>query len=324
MNVLISSIGRRVGLLRCFQEAFIRLALHGRVGGVDAAPHAPAAFAADFFDRVPRCDSPDFPARLVEVLSRRDIGLVVPTIDTELCFYAVHRERLGAVFGAASGPETVRLCRDKALTHAWLTERGLPVVRQAASAEEALEWDVSPEHPLIVKPRLGSASNGVRRVRSRAELAAALEDRPDLLAQECARGDEYTVNAYVNAAGECVAAIPHRRVEVRAGEVSKAVTVRHEPLIDVAHRIAAAMPDARGPLNIQAFVTPDDSIRIIEINPRFGGGYPLADRAGGRFTEWLIREARGEDPPRPVDDWRDGLAMLRYDAAVFVDGAGVL
>jgi carbamoyl-phosphate synthase large subunit len=64
------------------------------------------------------------------------------------------------------------------------------------------------------------------------------------------------------------------------------------------------------------------TIRIIELNARFGGGYPLAHHAGGRFTDWLLDEQEGTSPSY-FGDWTDDLAMLRYDEAVFVSGSRV-
>ena len=58
--------------------------------------------------------------------------------------------------------------------------------------------------------------------------------------------------------------------------------------------------------------------QIIEINARFGGGYPLADRAGGTFARWLLEEC-ADLPSSAHNEWREGVTMLRYDAAVFGD-----
>jgi carbamoyl-phosphate synthase large subunit len=111
-------------------------------------------------------------------------------------------------------------------------------------------------------------------------------------------------------------------METRAGEVSKGLTVKDHRLMDVAHAVAEALPGAYGPLNIQCFMDQSGTIRIIEINARFGGGYPLAHHAGGRFTDWLLDELDGKCLSY-CDDWTDDLAMLRYDEAVFVPGSGV-
>ena len=73
-------------------------------------------------------------------------------------------------------------------------------------------------------------------------------------------------------------------------------------------------------INIQAFYDHESGkLSIIEINPRFGGGYPLAHRAGAHCTYWLIEECLGIPISIEHDAWRDGLVMLRYDDAVFID-----
>jgi carbamoyl-phosphate synthase large subunit len=137
-----------------------------------------------------------------------------------------------------------------------------------------------------------------------------------------ARGREFTINVYVNSDGKCVCAVPHWRLETRAGEVSKGITVKDRRLMDLAAQVAEALPGARGPLNIQCFLDTDGTIAIIEINARFGGGYPLAHHAGARFTEWLLHEQEGR-AVGPYDGWNDDLAMLRYDEAVFTTGKAI-
>jgi carbamoyl-phosphate synthase large subunit len=162
----------------------------------------------------------------------------------------------------------------------------------------------------------------VRRIQTRLELEALTQTSDGCVVQEIAAGREFTINVYVNRSGECICAVPHWRMEVRAGEVSKGITVKDRRLMDLARAVAEALPGAYGPLNIQCFMDEFGTIRIIEINARFGGGYPLAHRAGGRFTDWLLAELDGKRLSY-CDDWIDDLAMLRYDEAVFVSGSRV-
>ena len=56
----------------------------------------------------------------------------------------------------------------------------------------------------------------------------------------------------------------------------------------------------------------------IEINPRFGGGYPLSYMAGGNFPEWLIREYFLGETLAYSEAWKEGLLMLRFDDAIYV------
>jgi carbamoyl-phosphate synthase large subunit len=158
---------------------------------------------------------------------------------------------------------------------------------------------------------------GIVRPRSPAELVGLPLD--DYLVQEMWDGAEYTVNLFFDQEGDLRCAVPHRRIEVRSGEVSKGRTERVPALMNAAHQLAAALPGARGPLCFQAIVRPDGSFAVFEINARFGGGYPLAHHAGATFTRWLLEEALCS-PCTAHDNWREGVTMLRYDAAVFLDG----
>jgi carbamoyl-phosphate synthase large subunit len=112
-------------------------------------------------------------------------------------------------------------------------------------------------------------------------------------------------------------------MEVRSGEVSKGITLKDRRLMDLARSVAEALPGAYGPLNIQCFLDDSGTIRIIEMNARFGGGYPLAHRAGAQFTGWLLDELEG-NLPNHYDGWTDDLAMLRFDEAVYVPGCRLL
>lgn len=113
--------------------------------------------------------------------------------------------------------------------------------------------------------------------------------------------------------------MPHWRIETRAGEVSKGVTEDVAALRALAPKVIAALPGVRGALCFQAIMDPDKGPAVFEINARFGGGYPLAHRAGATFTQWLLEEALGL-PVTAHDRWKAGVKMLRYDEAVFVDG----
>jgi carbamoyl-phosphate synthase large subunit len=318
-TVLVSSAGRRVELLKAFRQALADLGLEGQVLATDRSWYSSAAHSADARFEVPSCDRPEFVPHMVELCAQHDVDLVVPTIDTELPVLAAARDAFAAVGAtvAVSAPAVVDVAGDKVATHSWLTAHGFPTVRQATLAEVEAD-DLAWPFPLVVKPRFGSAAKGVAVVTDGDELAVAAR-AGEVVAQTVAAGDEYTIDALVDRAGRCVCAVPRRRIEVRAGEVAKAVTV-HAPVLErLAADICEALPGAYGALAIQVFadagfVDPT----VIELNARFGGGYPLSRQAGADFPRWILEEVVGLPSSAHADGWRDGLVMLRYDAAVFV------
>jgi carbamoyl-phosphate synthase large subunit len=321
VSVLISSAGRRVALVEIFQEAIGASGVSGQVVAADASPFSAACEKADVAVRVPPCLDPDFIPEMLALCERFGVKLVVPTIDTELQALADARELFAAVGTtvAVSAPAVIAIAADKRRTHRFLRDSEVPTVDQAEPT--AIRAGSPPwEYPFIVKPASGSASAGVHVVRDDASFAAHVR-QTDVVVQPIAPGREYTVDCLVNADGVLLEAVPRERIEVRAGEVSKGRTARIASVIDTAADVCRALPGPYAVLTIQIFF---DSItgtcRVIEINPRFGGGYPLAHRAGADFAGWLVKAAWGL-PPDAELKWRAGLLMLRYDAAVFVDAS---
>jgi carbamoyl-phosphate synthase large subunit len=321
-NVLVSSAGRRVSLLEHFREAVATLGTGGRVLATDISPLSSAFHRADASFLAPRCTSDEFVPFMLSLCEAEAVGLVVPTIDTELAAFAAARSQFAAVGTtvAVSGPETVAIGAEKVATNAWLVEHDLPTVRQSdvtSVVADPSAWSF----PLIAKPSAGSASIGVFVIESVEELLPLIEIA-GYVVEERATGDELSVDVLVGAAGVVRDAVVRRRIEVRGGEVSKGVTMRDPEVMELATRIGDALPDAYGVLTVQLFLDPVDRVmRVIEINPRFGGGFPLAWHAGARFPQWMLEELEGVPSTCIAGAWRDGLVMLRYDDAVFVDAA---
>jgi carbamoyl-phosphate synthase large subunit len=319
-TVLISSAGRRVELLRAFRHTLETLG-GGRVLATDLSWYSSAYHDADERFPVPRISSDEFVPRMLEICEQQGVDLVVPTLDPELAVYAAARDRFAAIGTtvAISSPEVASISGDKEHTHDWLVANGFPTVMQGTVDDVRADPGAWP-FPLVVKPRYGSASIGVAVVNDLAELEHATAGGADMLVQTKALGAEHTIDLLADRDGRCLAAVPRRRIEVRAGEVSKGVTVRSPALAELAEKVCAALPGPYGALNFQVFVSPDTGqLAVIELNARFGGGYPLAYAAGADFPLALVQDALGQPITAPLEGWRDRLVMLRYDAAVFVD-----
>jgi carbamoyl-phosphate synthase large subunit len=318
-NVLISSAGRRVALLNIFRRTLSDMELEGKVVAADMSTLSSAFHSADDSFLVPRCTDSEFIPSILENCRRHSIDLVVPTIDTELPVYAEHREsfsEMGTTV-AVSTPEVVAITGDKVSTHKWLVDGGFPTVEQLAVGDAGVGTNGWP-FPLLVKPRRGSASIGVAVVQDRSQLEIATR-AGDYVVQTIAGGDEHTIDVLADRNGRCVCAVPRRRLETRSGESSKGITVRSDELDSLATRICESLPGAYGPLTIQVFV--DDStgeLSVVEINPRFGGGFPLSWEAGARYPRWMIEEILGLPSTASSAGWKSGLVMLRWDEGVFV------
>jgi carbamoyl-phosphate synthase large subunit len=320
MTVLISSAGRRVELLECFRRSGLELGIPIRLLACDVAPQLSAACQrADDSFSVPACTASEFIPKLLERCGKENVRLLIPTIDPELEIIAQHREefaRLGTEI-SVSDFELVKKARNKLSTHLFLAAHNLPtpgtyLLPDAAKNAAALRY------PVIVKPLRGSSSVGTQLCATMEELVSLRATSSDHVVQEYHLGREYTVHLFFDR-GNLRSIVPHRRLEVRAGEVSKAVTKRVPELIRLGEKLGELIKEqAFGVLCFQAMLSANGSLAIFELNARFGGGYPLVHQAGATFTKWLLEIAAGL-PCSAHDRWRENVLMLRYDAAVFRD-----
>jgi carbamoyl-phosphate synthase large subunit len=322
LTVLITSAGSRAALLECFRESGRHLDLDLTMMAADMRPsHSAACARADRSFALPPCSAPGYSEAVLEVCGEHDVDVVIPTIDTELALLADLGSRLRqrGTRVVVSERRAVDLVRNKLRTAEHFAREGIPVPR-TASAQDALNDPSGWSWPLYAKPVDGSRSVGSARVRSPQALAAMMEEREGLIVQELCTGDEYTVNLYFGADGRLCAVVPHRRIEVRDGEVSKGVTCKDDRLLDLALSIAANVDGFRGPVCFQAFMErwAASVPRVTDVNARFGGGYPLAHAAGAVFTSFILREAMGEPLESGLCPFQEGLLMLRYSAEVFV------
>lgn len=306
---LVSSGGRRGALVELLKTT--PGPASSMVVVTDASLLSAAGALADEFAVVPRIDDPNFVSEMLSVCKRYDIDAIVPTLDPELNVYARSRDLFinEGTDVLVSSPVVTQFAWDKWEFFKWLRSNGLPTVATA----EAGSPDIGViSGPVVAKPRTGSASKGVL-------FADSVEDLPELsndyIVQARANGIEITVDFAVSATGRFLGAVPRRRLEVRAGEVSKGVTIQLPKVEDTVRKLAEALPGAYGILNAQVFYDPSThALSIIELNARVGGGFPLSAEAGANFFSALLTDS-------PIDSWRSNLVMLRYDSAVFVDGS---
>ena len=314
INVLVTSAGRRVQLVRFFQRALADLRLGGSVVTTDLNPEwSAAARTADASFRSPPVSAQTYAEFLCDLVRREKIGLIVPTIDTELYSLALLRECFASAgcSVAISDPDLIAFARDKRLSNEWF---------QTIGCESPKMFDANRlSFPCFAKPFDGSLSRGARPLLTRDMASLDVLRDPRMMFMELFapdQFDEYTIDTYYDRSGTLRCLVPRLRVEVRGGEISKGLTVRGA-LYDYLWPRLACVKGARGCLTFQFFASKSDERWVaIEVNPRFGGGYPLSYFAGANYPEWLLREYLLGQDIADFDGWREGTAMVRHDEEI--------
>jgi carbamoyl-phosphate synthase large subunit len=299
--VLFTCAGQRVDIVSAF----------GRAGATTVAtdinPLAPALYHADRYELVLRVGDPGYVAELVDLVAEHDVSLVVPLTDLDQPTLARSREELGAAV-LLPPTEVVAQMGDKYLAHETFERIGIP--SPPSWLPENLPQDIG--FPVAVKAREGFGSRHIYRANDREELDFHLARTPvPSFVQAWCLGEEFSVDVFCDFDGRCLNAIPRTMIESKGGESIKGVTIKDWELIDHGRRVAEALP-IWGPANIQCFREADGSLLVTDVNPRFGGAFPLPLAAGSRYPELSLALAAGERPEPVVGEFREGVVMTRF------------
>jgi len=265
---------------------------------------------------VPPGKSDEFVDSLITMCAADEIDVLFSTVDVELPPLARRRGELGAAL-AAPGLDTLETCLDKfALAVRCAPLLRTPTTHLVGPAALAEDWTF----PIIVKPRSGAGSRGVRLVHSRDDLEA-LGDAPELIAQEHLPGEEYSVDVFADANGHVVAAVPRTRTRVDSGVSIAGQTVRDGGLESTAAAVAAAI-GLTGVANVQLRRDTNGVPALLEVNPRFPGAMPLTIAAGVDMPSLALDLALGLDTPDTVP-FRE-IANVRFLEDVFIETGEIL
>ncbi|HHK5535689.1 transcriptional regulator [Bacillus cereus] len=318
MNILFTSSGRRVSLIKQFKDALKQEGIKGNIFTADLKETAPTIYFSHKHFIVPRVNEEGYINELLKICRSEMINLIIPLIDTELTLMANNSkvfEGIG-VKVLVSSMELNKIANNKKYTYNFFASNNIPTPKVYSDEEiERKEY----QFPLLIKPYDGSSSKGVTKIMNEKELEFFKGYIPNAMIQEYVSGEEYTIDVMVDFCGNIKTIVPRLRIETRAGEVSKGMTKKDFDIIQAAETVIKALPNPIGCITLQCFKKEDGQITFIEINPRFGGGIPLSIEAGANFPLWTIKMCQGEVFIDKDFNWRENLTMLRYDEAVFME-----
>jgi carbamoyl-phosphate synthase large subunit len=238
-----------------------------------------------------------------------DIRLVVPLTDLDQVLLSRTRahDGLGAEV-LLPDPDVCERVNDKYLTHLFLEERGIPSPATWPADDLPDELDF----PILVKARRGFGSQHIYRAEDREHLDFFLDYTPvDSIVQRACRGEEFSIDVFCDFDGRCLNAIPRTMIESRGGESIKGMTIKDWDLIEYGAHVAESLR-LKGPATIQCFKETDGRHEVTDVNPRFGGAFPLPLAAGSRYPELAIAVAEGERPEPALGEFREGVVMTRF------------
>ena len=311
MNILFTCAGRRNYLLRYFRE---ELQDRGKIYAVDMSGTAPALQEADQCFTVPALTDVNYIPELVEICKKEKINLIISLNDVELPLLARHSAEFNAVGTnlLISSVEVIDTCFDKLKTKDFLRNNNFRYPEtfiDLNSAEDAVR-NADVQFPLFVKPRWGSASMQIFSVHSIEELKLAYELAgiqlqksflkvdasllsESILIQDGLPGTEYGIDILNDLEGNVRSVYVKRKLGMRAGETDKSELVDIPLLQELGERIGKAVGHI-GNLDCDVFYDGASAV-VLEMNPRFGGGYPFSHTLGANFPLAIIEWCSGDE-----------------------------
>ena len=309
--VLFTCAGQRVDIVTAFRRA------GATAIATDVDRLAPALYHADVRALVPRVDDVGYVPALRDLVDLHGVKLIVPLTDLDHVVLARARGELAPAVVLVPDEETSERCADKYLAHRFFEERGI------GSPPTWLPTELPAElrFPVLVKARRGFGSRNIHRADNETELEFFLRyTAADSMVQGLCLGVEFSIDVFCDLDGRCVAAVPRTMIESKGGESIKGMTIKDPELIEFARVVSEALRII-GPANVQCFREPDGQLQVTDVNPRFGGGFPLPTAAGSRYPELALALANGETLEPRFGDFREGVVMTRFFSEVILEEA---
>lgn len=283
----------------------------GKIIATDSSILSAGFFMASAHVVMPKVvDEVNYMMKLEQVINDHNIEVLMPSSGYDIQPYSKHRkqiEELGAK-PVVSDLECMEICYDKMMTFQKLNGKfDMPFT--------TTNPDKIPEFPIIAKPRREKGGYEMMIIEHENDLRQATSKFPDLIFQEYLPGAEYTIDVLCDLNKKPLVAVPRIRLETKGGISTKGKVV-HDPQIERICMDVADYVGIRGPCCIQMKEAKDGTLKLVEVNPRMGGGTIFAALAGVNFPALILDLIREKEILKPSFS---EVTIIRYFEEIVVD-----
>jgi carbamoyl-phosphate synthase large subunit len=311
VNLLLSCIGKRGYLAQYFREA---LAGRGRIIGTSNTEWTPGFSACDQSFVLPDIVSDEYVPAVLELCHREKVAGILSFFDPDVNKLASYRQQFLDAGIAPIFPDRTAsiIAFDKLETYRFLSGLGIPTPLTTDSLTQAEEWLGSRRafFPLVVKPRYGFGSASTFIARNLEELRVFYRCAVDMIIQQFIDAEALNVDGLGDLTGKPVCIVPWRKLLSRMGETERSVTIEYPELVALAERLVEKV-GIIGPFDVDFFRDANGKLWVLEMNLRFGGGYPVSHLAGADFPRKILALICGENVARPTKPYQSGVSMMK-------------
>ena len=282
----------------------------GKILSTDSNNLSAGFFLSDYYEVIPEAEADDYLEVLLNIIDKYKIEVLMPSSGYDIFPFSEFKAKLKkhGVFPVISDRKVLEICRDKISTFNHLNKYfSLPFT--TLNPQEIVSY------PVIAKPRFGKGSRDVVQINDEKELHYVSSKYSNMIYQEYLPGDEYTIDVMSDFEANPIVSVPRIRLQTKSGISTKGKVILDKYLIEESMKITSKLKII-GPSCIQMKKDNSDEFKLVEINPRLGGGTIFTTLAGANFPKMIIDliEGKSIDQPKISE-----VTVLRYFEEIVLD-----
>lgn len=282
MKLLLTNVGRRTYLIDFFLHLKKKHKLKLHVSDCDSS--APALFCNYNVKKhiTPPVLSNEkaYLNSLVKIVKSNKIKIIIPLSDLDLIILSKKKFFFKKKFGCdiiVSNFWTVDNCYDKKKLNRICKQNDIDYPEIYDNLKKIKKF------PIIKKEIRGSGSNNLQIIKNKS-LIKKFEKK--FVYQKFIHGTEFHLDILNNFTGKFISCCVKQKILMRAGETDKCIIIKNRKLENFSKKISLIFKHI-GNMDCDVIVY-KNKIFLIDLNPRFGGGYPFTHLAGLNYLDILI------------------------------------
>lgn len=311
MNVLITNIGRRGYLVDFLKKTE---SFNGKIYVSDCDVTASGLYGNNdgrFILTKPVDNEKVYVSALLQICKEANIELIIPIIDPEIYilskYVQIFQEEHICI--AVSNRNVLNICYNKLEMNKFLKKEGFCFPKTYSVLEE-LKRDFKLERirfPVILKPIYGSGSLETKKIDNLQQLET--EFHQGMIIQEWLDGCEYGIDVFNSFEKVPLRCVIKKKIAMRSGETDKSVTVKNDLIQKVILNLANKLGHVA---NLDCdIIVKDEKVYIIDLNPRFGGGYPATHVSGVNLLELLLDMVQNKQIIPEFNNYQKNLLVMK-------------
>ena len=327
MNVMLTSVGRRAYMVKYFKEV---LGDSGKVYVCNSDDKSIAFKYADEKVLSPLIYDENYIPFLLDYCKRNSINILISLFDIDLLMLARHKNQFKEIGTKVivSDPQIIEICNDKWKTYQFLINNGFHAPASFLNVNEVIGKIADGElsYPIVVKPRFGCGSISVAIAYDEEDLvyltkkankeintsylkyeSAVTEEK--VIYQECLKGQEYGADIINNLNGVTQNVIVRKKIAMRSGETDIAEVVDEPTIKDTLVKLGSVTKHIAN-MDCDVFLV-DGKPFVLEMNARFGGGYPFSHMGGCNLPQAIVNWAEGKVVSKEMISAKTGITGFK-------------